>query len=72
MWVSRPSADGVLDSLGVREALPRYVDVVRKRAYPKCMIADSYECRYGRGDPTESLWEVHDAMLGGFKEIQEG
>lgn len=72
MWVSRPGADGVLDSPGVREALPRYVDVVRKRAYPKFMITDSYECRYGRGDSTESLWEVHDAMLGSFREVQEG
>ncbi len=72
MWVSRPSADGVLDSLGVREALPRYVDVVRKRAFPKFMIADSYECRYDRGDSTKKLWEVHNAMLEGFLEVQEG
>ena len=46
MRVSRLGADGVLDSLGVREALPRYVDVVRKRAYPMFMISNSYESSY--------------------------
>jgi len=72
MRVSRRGSDGILDEPGVKEALPRYVDVVRKKTYPKFMIADSYECRYGRGDSTERLWEVHDAMLEGFKEAQDG
>ena len=72
MWVSRTGADGILDDSGVKEALPRYVDVVKKKAYPKFMIADSFEYRYSRGDSTESLWGIHDAMLDGFKEVQEG
>lgn len=72
MWrVDRPDAKGILDDPGVQDALPRYVDIVRKKAYPKFMIADSYEGRFSRADSTEQLWELHDAMLEGFKEVQD-
>ena len=68
MWsVGRPDAKGILDDPGVKEALPRYIDVVRKKAYPKFMIADAYSGKFSRADSTEHLWEIHDAMLEGFK-----
>ena len=68
MWsVDRQDAKGILDDPGVSEALPRYVDVVRRKAYPMFILADSYGGGFSRGDSTEHLWEIHDAMLDGFK-----
>ncbi len=47
MWsVGRPDAKGILDDPGVKEALPRYIDVVRKKAYPKFMIAGAYSGKF--------------------------
>ena len=71
MWRGREDARGILDDPGVRDILPRYVDIVKGKAYPNFMIADSFEGRFRRSDSTERLWEIHDAMLEGFKSAQD-
>ena len=72
MWrASRPDTRGILDTPGVQEALPRYVEVIRGKKYPKYMIADSYRGGFSRADSPERLWELHDVMLDTFKETQE-
>ncbi len=70
MWRGRADAKEILDDPGVREALPRYVEIVRGKAYPKYLIADSYEGRFRRSNTTEELWEIHEAMLEGFKSTE--
>ncbi len=62
---------GILDDSGVKTALPRYIDVVKRRSFPKFMIADSYEVDYTQNQTTEKLWMTHDTMLEGFNEVQE-
>ena len=72
MWrVSRPDASGILNDPGVVAALPRYVEVVRKKKDPKFMITSSLRVGFDRADSTDRLWELHDVILDGFKEIQE-
>lgn len=68
MWrVGRPNARGILNDPGVREALPRYIDVVKGDAFPRFMIADSVEVEYSRTESTENQWMLHDAILEDFK-----
>ena len=72
MWVTRPGAKGILDSPGVQAALPRYVDVVRGKKYPKYMVAQSIETRYSRRDETEKLWDIHDQLLESYHKYEAG
>ena len=72
MWrVSRPDALGILDSHGVQAALPRYVDVVRGKKYPKFQIAQSIPVDFSRRAETDTLWSIHDTVFEGFHEQQE-
>ena len=71
MWRGRADAKGILEDLGVREALPRYLEIVKGKSHPNYLIADSFEGRYRRSNTTEELWESHDAMLEGFKSVQD-
>lgn len=42
MWSARrPDSVNALELFGVKTALPRYVDVVKGKKYPKYMIAQS-------------------------------
>ncbi|MCW4013860.1 MAG: radical SAM protein [Candidatus Bathyarchaeota archaeon] len=70
MWTTRPDAKGILDLPGVQTALPRYVDVVKGKKYPKYMIAQSIEAQYSRRDSTETLWEKHDQLLETYNETE--
>lgn len=69
MW--RSKSGGKLDDLGVKQAMPRYVDVVRKRKYPKYMIAKSIPAKYNRRADTEELWETHQSLLKELQNTQE-
>ena len=71
MWsAKRPDSVNALDLPDVKTALPRYVDVVRGKRYPKYMIAQSIEAKYSRRDETETLWEKHDALLETYNETE--
>ncbi len=71
MWSARRSDSvNALDLSGVKTALPRYMDVVRGKRYPKYMIAQSIEAKYSRRDETETLWEKHDTLLETYNEIE--
>ncbi len=72
MWrVSRPDIDGILDDPGVKAALPRYVEIVRGKKYPKFLLAQSMPSEYSRRAETEELWTIHDNQLQQFHEYQE-
>lgn len=72
MWrVSRPDARDILNDPGVKEVLPRYVDIVRGKKYPKYQIAQSIPAPFNRGTETRELWSIHDSILEDFKELQE-
>jgi putative pyruvate formate lyase activating enzyme len=72
MWrVSRPNATGILDTLGVQAAMPRYVNVVRGEKYPKFKIAQSIPVDFSRRADTDTLWRIHDTILENFNEHQE-
>jgi len=46
MWSARrPDSVNALELPGVKSVLPRYVDVVRGKKYPKYMIAQSIEVK---------------------------
>ncbi|MCW4050203.1 MAG: radical SAM protein [Candidatus Bathyarchaeota archaeon] len=68
MWVRRPDARGILETPGVKKALPRYVDIVRKNKRAKYLIAKAVQAEYRRRDTTDELWVKHDALLSTFKE----
>jgi putative pyruvate formate lyase activating enzyme len=70
MWLTRPDARGILDDSGVVRALPRYVDVVRKKKHAKHLIDKAVEAKFSRRDPVETLWETHDSLLVGYREVQ--
>ena len=71
MWSARrPDSINALEHPGVKSALPRYVDVVKGKKYPKYMIAQSIEAEYSRRDPTETLWMKHDQLLETYNETE--
>ncbi|HUV34482.1 MAG TPA: radical SAM protein, partial [Candidatus Desulfaltia sp.] len=70
MWLTRPDAKGILSDPGVREALPRYVDIVNKRRYAKYLIARAVPAKYSRRDETEALWELHRGLMEEYKAIE--
>ncbi|MFH2111944.1 MAG: radical SAM protein [Candidatus Bathyarchaeota archaeon] len=70
MWLTRPDAKGILSDPGVREALPRYVDIVNKRRYAKYLIAKAVPAKYSRRDETEALWELHRGLLEEYRAIE--
>ena len=72
MWrTSRPDSIGILDTPGVKTALPRYVDIVKGKKLPKFLIAKSMPVEFSRRDETEDLWKTHDSSLERFQEFQE-
>ena len=72
MWrVSRPDATGILDTTGVQAALPRYIDIVRGKKYPKFQIAQSIQVDFSRRAETDILWNIHDSTFEKFQEHQE-
>ncbi|TRO52251.1 radical SAM protein [Candidatus Bathyarchaeota archaeon] len=70
--VSRSGAGGSLDHPGVLAALPRYVDIVQGKKYPKYMIAQSLPVDFSRRNTPEELWSIHDSQLEGFQEYEKG
>ena len=69
MWrISRPESAGILDSEGVKAALPRYVDIVRGKKYPKFQIAQSIPCEFKRRADPEELWSINDQCIEGVQE----
>ena len=72
MWrVSRPDAVGILDIPGVQAVLPRYVEIVRGKKYPKFQIANSVKVDFIRRADTDTLWKIHDTTLEKIQEYQE-
>jgi putative pyruvate formate lyase activating enzyme len=72
MWrVSRPDTRGILDTPGVKAALPRYVDIVRGKKYPKFLLAQSMPTEFSRRAETDTLWNIHDQQLEAFQDHQE-
>ena len=71
MWLTRPDARGILDDPGVVHALPRYVDVVRKKKHAKHLIDKAVEAEFSRRDPVETLWDTHDHLLASYKDVQD-
>ncbi|MFW6109073.1 MAG: radical SAM protein [archaeon] len=69
MW--RSKRGGKLDDPSVKQAMPRYVDVVSKRKYPKYMIAKSIPAKYNRRADKKELWETHQSLLKEFQNTQE-
>ena len=72
MWrISRPGSGGILDDPGVKAALPRYVEIVKGKKYPKFQLAQSMPVEYSRRAETGELWNIHDNQLEHFHEYQE-
>lgn len=70
MWLTRPDAKGILSDPGVREALPRYVDIVSKRRYAKYLIARAVPAKFSRRDETETLWDLHRGLMEEYRAIE--
>ena len=72
MWrVSRPDSMGILDTPGVKTALPRYVDIVKGKKYPKFLLAQSMLTEFSRRAETEELWNINDQQLEAFQDYQD-
>ena len=69
--VSRPGSGGALDDPGVRAALPRYVDIVNGKKYPKYLIAQSMPTEYSRRADLDDLWGIHDSELERYHDYEE-
>ncbi|MCJ7730937.1 radical SAM protein [Candidatus Bathyarchaeota archaeon] len=70
--VSRPGSGRALDDPGVRAALPRYVDIVNGKKYPKYLIAQSMPAEYSRRADLDDLWGIHDSQLERYHDYEEG
>lgn len=70
MWLTRPDAKGILSYPGVREALPRYVDIVSKRRHAKYLITKAVLAKFSRREETEALWELHKGLMEEYKAIE--
>jgi len=60
-----------LDDLGVKTALPRYVEVVNGNKYPKYLISQLIPADFSRMSELEKLWNIHDLLLEQFNDYQE-
>jgi putative pyruvate formate lyase activating enzyme len=69
--VSRPGSGRALDDPGVRAALPRYVDIVNGKKYPKYLIAQSMPAEYSRRAHLDDLWGIHDSQLERYHDYEE-
>ena len=70
MWLTRPDAKGILSDPGVREALPKYVDIISKRRYAKYLLAKAVPAKFSRRDETEALWELHRDLMEEYRAIE--
>lgn len=72
MWISRPDTYGILNDPKVMKALPRYIDVVKKRKYAKYLICKTIEAEFNQDDLTDKLWKNHCRLLDTFAQHQAG
>lgn len=72
MWRQRRSdSNGILDNLGVKTAIPRYVEVVKGKKYPKYRIAQTLSADFSGKFEVEKLWEIHDFNLEKFIDYEK-
>jgi putative pyruvate formate lyase activating enzyme len=70
MWLTRPDARGALSDPGVKEALPRYVDIVGKRRYAKHLVAKAIAAKYSRRDEMDALWMLHGSLMDQYRALE--
>ena len=72
IWVLlRPDAASALENPKVLSALPRYVDVVKKRRIAKFLISRMVPADYSEDSSMESLWMIHKKALVNEAELEE-
>jgi putative pyruvate formate lyase activating enzyme len=57
----------VFDEVGVKKALPRYIDIIRGDKLPKYVVDQQFPAEFTYEMTLDDLWETHKKMLNQYK-----